>query len=106
MRHIRFENTGKRGWFVGDFSEAAFQTKDAEVCYCIEKPGAGVKHYHTKCTEIVFIISGKVICQDREYSDGDILVFNPGDINDCVYQTETVMIGVKTPAGGLDKVLI
>jgi quercetin dioxygenase-like cupin family protein len=105
MKHVRFENTGKRGWFVGDFPEAAFQTKDAEVCYCIEQPGDGVKHYHTVCTETVFIISGKLICQGKEYSDGDILVFAPGDINDAVYLTETVMIGVKTPAGKDDKVI-
>ena len=106
MKHVRFENTGRRGWFVGDFAEAAYQTDLAEVCYCVEKPGKGLTHYHTKCTEIVFIISGKIICQSKEYSDGDVLIFQPGDVNDCEYITETVMIGVKTPAGKDDKVLL
>ena len=106
MKHVRFENTGTRGWFVGSFPEAAFQTNEAEVCYCTEPAGSGIKHYHTVCTETVFIISGTVSCQGKEYSDGDILVFEPGDVNDCVYLTETVMIGVKTPAGGSDKILL
>lgn len=106
MKHVRFENTGRRGWFVGGFPEAAHQTDHAEVCYCVEKPGTGIKHYHTVCTETVLIVSGKVTCQGKEYTDGDILVFEPGDINDCIYVEETVMIGVKTPAGKDDKVLV
>lgn len=106
MKHVRFENTGRRGWFVGGFPEAAFQTDNVEVCYCVEKPGAGIKHYHTVCTEIILIISGKVTCQGQEYSDGDILVLEPGEINDCVYVSETIMIGVKTPAGKNDKILL
>jgi hypothetical protein len=54
----------------------------------------------------VLIISGQVRCQGEIYRDGDILIFEPGDINDCEYLTETVMIGVKTPAGADDKVLV
>lgn len=106
MKHIRFEKTGRRGWFVGDFPEAAFQTNLAEVCYCKESSGKSAAHYHTVCTETVYIISGKVLCQGKEYSDGDILVFSPGEINDCEYLTETIMIGVKTPAGKNDKVIV
>lgn len=106
MKHVRIERTGKRGWFVGGFPEAAFETDDVEVCYCVEEVGAGIKHYHTVCTEIVLIISGKAICQGKEYSDGDILIFEPGDINDLVYCEKTAMIGVKVPAGKFDKVLL
>lgn len=106
MKHVRIEQTGKRGWFVGAFPEAAFETDDVEVCYCVEEAGNGIKHYHTVCTEIVLIISGRAKCQDREFSDGDILIFSPGDINDLVYIEKTVMIGVKVPAGKFDKVLV
>jgi hypothetical protein len=106
MRHARLENTGKRGWFVGGFPEAAFYSEDVEVCYCVENVGAGVKHYHTVCTEIILIISGKATCQEKEYSNGDILIFEPGEINDLQYLESTTMIGVKIPAGKSDKVLI
>lgn len=106
MKRIRIENTGKRGWFIGSFPEAAFETDDVEVCYCVEEAGEGIKHYHTVCTEIILIISGKIACQGHEYTDGDILIFSPGDINDSIYLEKTVMIGVKVPAGKFDKVLV
>lgn len=106
MKSVRLENTGKRGWFVGGFPEAAFETDDVEVCYCIEEAGSGIKHYHTKCTEIILIISGKAMCQGNIYVDGDILIFEPGDINDMVYIDKTIMIGLKVPAGKDDKVLV
>ncbi len=106
MKSVRFENTGRRGWFVGQFPEAAHYSELAEVCYCIEQPGQGPRHYHSRCTETVLIVRGQVCCQGQIYTDGDILVFEPGDINDCEYLTETVMVGVKTPAGADDKVLV
>jgi len=106
MKHVRFEQTGKRGWFIGGFPEAAYETDDVEVCYCTEEAGGGIKHYHTICTEIVLIISGKISCHGQEYTDGDILIFNPGDVNDSIYVEKTTMIGVKVPAGKFDKVLV
>jgi len=106
MKHARLENTGKRGWFVGGFPEAAYYSDNVEVCYCTENSGAGIKHYHTVCTEIILIISGKATCQGIEYTDGDILTFEPGEINDLQYLESTTMIGVKIPAGKTDKVLV
>lgn len=106
MKHVRIDQTGKRGWFVGGFPEAAYETDDVEVCYCIEEAGEGIKHYHTVCTEIVLIISGKVSCRGSEFSNGDILIFSPGEINDLMYIERTSMIGVKIPAGKFDKVLV
>ena len=104
MKHVKFDKTGKRGWFIGDFPSAAYQTDKAEVCYTIEPANSYAPHYHTKCTEIVYIISGKVSCNGSEYSDGDILIFEPGEVNDCHYLIDSAVIGVKTPAGGNDKV--
>lgn len=106
MKHKKLSDAGRKGWFIGDFPQAAFQSKDVEVCYCVEELGAGIKHYHTKCTEIVLIISGKVICQGKEFSDGDIITLEPGEINDFNYLTRTSMIGIKVPAGGNDKICI
>jgi quercetin dioxygenase-like cupin family protein len=106
MKHKKLKDAGRRGWFIGDFSEAAFQSKEVEICYCTEEPGPSVKHYHTRCTEIVLIISGKLICQEIEFSDGDIIILEPGEINDFNYLAKTEMIGIKLPAGGNDKICI
>lgn len=104
MKHTRLENTGERGWFVGSFPEAATFTSLAEVCYKVEPAGQPPAHYHTKCVETVLIVKGKLILQGKEYSDGDIIVLEPGEVNDSLYLTQTIMVGVKTPAGGNDKV--
>jgi len=106
LKYFRLENTGRRGWFVGSFAEAATQTDLAEVCYVTEPAGQPPIHYHTKCVETVLIVKGQVIIQGKKYSDGDIVVFEPGEVNDSLYLTETIMVGVKTPAGGNDKVYI
>lgn len=106
MKITRIENTGRDGWFVGAFPEAVVYTDLAEVCYTIERPGKLRKHYHTRCTETVLIISGSCIINNQKCGPGDIVVLEPGEINDSTYLEESAVIGVKTPAGGDDKVYI
>jgi len=106
MKTFRIENTGARGWFVGTFPEAAVQTDLAEVCYTIEQPGQLPKHYHTRCTETLLVISGSCIMQGVKLGPGDISVLEPGEINDAYYLEESAVIGIKTPAGGDDKIYI
>ena len=106
MKKLRIEDSGARGWFVGSFPEAAVQTSLAEVCYTIEKPGQLRRHYHTRCTETLLIISGSCIQNGQRLGPGDISVLEPGEINDSYYLEESAVIGVKTPAGGDDKVYI
>lgn len=106
MKITRIEHTGDRGWFVGCFPKAAFQTDLAEVCYRIEPAGPIGAHYHTKCVETMLIIKGQAQCQGVVFSDGDIFVLEPGEVNDLVYLTDCEVITVKTPAGGNDKVSV
>lgn len=106
MQHYRLSETGARGWFIGAFPEAIVETDMFEVCYTVEHKGAANPHYHTRCKEIVLIISGSAEYQGKIYRDGDILVFESGDINSMQYLETTAMVGVKVPAGGSDKVLI
>jgi quercetin dioxygenase-like cupin family protein len=106
MKKLRIEDSGERGWFVGLFPEAALMTSLAEVCYTIEKPGQLPKHYHTRCTETLLIISGSCIQNGVKLGPGDITVLEPGEINDSYYLEDSAVIGVKTPAGGDDKVYI
>jgi mannose-6-phosphate isomerase-like protein (cupin superfamily) len=106
MKHVRFEDTGARGWFIGSFPEAAVQTDLAEVCYTPEPVGPIKAHYHTRCTETLLIISGSVIIQDTKFVAGDVIVLYPGEVNDSVYLEPSMVIGVKTPAGADDKVYV
>lgn len=106
MKTTHITKTGQRGWFVGDFPEAALTSAEVEVCYKVEPAGKMPAHYHLVCVETVLIVEGIVTCQGNEYHSGDILVFEPGDINDIECLVETKMIGVKTPAGGDDKIYV
>lgn len=106
MKVTRIEDSGDRGWFVGCFPKAAFRTDLAEVCYRIEPAGPIGAHYHTKCVETMLIIKGQAKCQGIVFSDGDIFVLEPGEVNDLEYLTECEVVTVKTPAGGDDKVLV
>lgn len=106
MKKVNINQTGKGGWFIGCFPEAAVQTDLAEVCYTIEPPGPIQAHYHTKCTETIFIIRGQASCQNQRFEQGDMFVIPPGEINNTIYLTECEIISVKVPAGGNDKVLV
>lgn len=106
MKTFRIENTGQRGWFIGSFPGAAFVSDQVEVCYTVEQVGKPLSHYHTKCTETIFVVRGKMLHQGKQYTKGDIIVLEPGEINDCEYLEETEVVAVKIPAGGDDKILI
>lgn len=106
MKITRLEKSGDRGWFVGCFPEAAHQSDLAEVCYKIEPPGPIGAHKHTKCTEVMLIIKGSAKCQGQVFTNGDIFILEPGELNDTEYLEQTEVVCVKTPAGGNDKVLI
>ena len=106
MKITKLTNTGDRGWFVGCFPEAAHRSYFAEVCYKVEPPGPIQAHRHLRCTETMLIIKGKAKCQGHIFSNGDIFILEPGEINDTEYLEETEVVCVKTPAGGNDKVLV
>jgi|SRR5210317_895086 len=106
MKHFKHSETGDRGWFIGCFDKAVIKTNDVEVCYSTVPKGFLEPHYHKICTETVLIISGKIKMHNKVFGEGDIVVLDPGEINDTEYLEETKIIGVKTPAGGNDKILV
>lgn len=54
----------------------------------------------------MLIVTGKIKVHNKIFTDGDIVVLDPGEVNDSEYLEETKIIGVKTPSGGNDKVLL
>jgi mannose-6-phosphate isomerase-like protein (cupin superfamily) len=91
-----------KGWFVGAFQPAAFATDAVEVG--VKRYRAGdceTAHFHKRATEITLILSGRVRMFGREWSDGDIIVVEPGDVTDFTALTDAINVVVKTP-GVLD----
>ena len=94
------------GWFVGNFEPTAYKTDKFEVSY--KKHTKGEKydsHYHHTVTEINFVMSGRLLMQNKELKDGDIFILEPYEIADPVFLEDCDIICVKTPSLN-DKIII
>lgn len=103
MKTFKLADSGARGWFVGDFPEAVYQTKDFEVCYQTNQRGHAVSHIHKEITEITLVVSGRVLTNGNIYVPGDIYILEPGDISQTEYLEETSVVTIKTPSIPSDK---
>jgi quercetin dioxygenase-like cupin family protein len=93
-----------RGWFVGDFSPTALATRDCEVA--IKHYAAGERedvHYHLVATEVTAILSGRVRMVEREWSEGDVIVLDPGEATGFEALTDATTVVVKMPSVKGDK---
>lgn len=103
MKKYKFSDM-KGGWFVGDFLPAAFSTKDCEVSCKVYKAGDyESRHMHKVATEITLIAKGKVQMNGNDYSEGDIIVMEPGEATDFLAVTEAMNLVVKVPSVKGDK---
>lgn len=105
MNLYRIEDM-KGGWFVGDFTPAAFQTKACEVSYKVHQQGERWDdHYHRYVTEVNLLVRGTMVLQDRELTAGDIFVLSPYEIADPVFLETCEIVCVKLPSFPNDKVV-
>ena len=105
MKHSRLEDMVK-GWFVGSFSPAAYQTGVCEVAVKHYRAGdEEQEHYHKLATEITLILSGRVYMVNKEWSDGDIIVLNPGEATSFKAITDAINVVIKIPGAAGDKYL-
>ena len=93
-----------KGWFVGNFEPSLYKTNDCEVAVKSYKKGDREgKHFHKIATEITVIIKGKVRMFDTEYSEGDIIVVEPGDTTAFEALEDAINVVVKIPGVNNDK---
>lgn len=96
-----------KGWFVGNFQPTLYQTNEVEVAVKYYQAGdKDVAHYHKIATEITVIVSGTVSINGVEYSAGDMIVMEPGDVSDFMALTDAVNTVVKLPGANDDKYLV
>ncbi len=105
MKTAKLEEMVK-GWFVGGFSPAAFNTDACEVAVKSYKAGdSEAAHYHKVATEVTLILSGRVRMAGREWGEGEIVVLEPGEVTDFVALTDAINVVVKVPGASDDKYL-
>ena len=96
-----------RGWFVGKFIPTTFSTESCEVAIKKYKEGDyEEKHLHKVGTEISVVIQGKVLMNGKEYTEGDIIVMEPGEATDFKALTDAKNVVVKVPSVKGDKYLV
>lgn len=106
MKTFKLSDSGARGWFIGDFPEAVYRTKNFEVCWQTNPRSYASSHVHYQITEITLVVSGKVLTNGKIYGPGDIYILEPGDISQTEYLEETSVLTVKTPSVPSDKHLL
>lgn len=103
MKTARLDDMIK-GWFVGNFAPSLLKTNDVEVAVKTYKCGDyEAQHYHKIATEITVIISGRVRMNGVEYSQGDMIVIEPGESTDFEALEDSVNAVVKYPGANDDK---
>jgi quercetin dioxygenase-like cupin family protein len=97
----------KGGWFVGDFTPTAYNTKDFELCYKEHTKGEQWDtHYHKEGTEINLLLEGKMIIQNTELNSGDIFILHPYEIADPIFLEDCKVVILKTPSVPGDKFVV
>ncbi len=93
-----------KGWFIGNFEPSLFKTNDVEVGVKSYKSGDHEgAHHHKIATEYTVILNGMVEMNGRQFSDGDIIMIEPGTTADFRAVTDVVTVVVKIPGANNDK---
>ena len=75
--------------------------------YLIHKKGEKWDfHFHTKSTEINYLIRGKMLSNNEIINSGDIFVFDPKVIAVPIFLEDCELICVKVPSSPGDKIII
>lgn len=103
MKKFNLTDAGARGWFIGDFDNAVFRTKDFEVTYQKNPRGQTPSHIHKVVHEITLVVRGSQICNGEIFKSGDICMLEPGDISQIEYLEDTEVVTIKVPSVPSDK---
>ena len=106
MKKHKLSESGARGWFIGDFPEAVFRTKNFEVNWQTNPRGHGINHFHKVITEIQLVTRGRMLVNGVVFGPGDICTLEPGDISQIDYLEEVDTVAIKFPSVPDDKYLL
>ena len=106
MKHHKLKNMFN-GWFIGEFSPAAFKSEACEVAVKHYSAGDCEKaHYHKVATEVTLVLKGEVEMMDSLWVAGDIIVLEPGDVSAFKAKTDCSTVVVKVPGVLDDKYIL
>ena len=100
-------NEYTKGWLVGNFSPALFQSNDVEVGVKKYKSGdKEARHVHNFVDEYTIILTGVVKMNDKTYSENDIIYIPKTTSTDFECLEDSITLVIKTPSIPSDKEIV
>lgn len=96
-----------KGWIVGNFQPSEHNNPHIEVAVKFFKAGERESpHYQIVATEITIVHQGTILLGNKEFSVGDIITIEPGEIAGFVSLTDSSLTCIKFPSLPNDKVVV
>lgn len=96
----------KGGWFIGDFQPTVLPSNDFVIaCKHYKKNDYEPAHYHRVATEYTLIAKGKVLMNNLEFGENDIIMIEKGESTDFKAVEDSTTVVVKVPSVKNDKIL-
>jgi quercetin dioxygenase-like cupin family protein len=93
-----------RGWFIGNFKPAVYETDQFEIgLLSHKKDEVWPTHFHKIATEYNLLISGSMTLNGTQINVGDLFIIKPGEIADPKFLEDCKILVVKTPSIPGDK---
>ena len=97
-------NEFTKGWLVGDFTPAIFNSKDIEVGVKYYTRGEfESRHVHKIITEYTIVLKGIVRMNDVLYGEKRIIKIDPNESTDFYCEEDAITLVIKTPSIPSDK---
>lgn len=97
-------NKYKKGWFVGNFFPSIYRNDEFEVAHHKHKIGEPTfPHFHKLTTELNYIIKGQLKVSGKILKEGDMWIYEPNEISDVEFLTDTELIIIRWPSIPSDK---
>ena len=94
----------KKGWFIGNFKNAIYETEEIEIAHQSFKKGhVGDKHTHHISIELTYIVMGKMEVSGKILKAGDFFEYSPYEISNTKFLEDTEIIVIKVPSLPDDK---
>ncbi len=95
------------GWYIGNFENAAYQTKGLEASFKIHKAGEVWDwHFHEHLDEINLLVRGSMTIQGKDIHPGDVFILEPMEIADPVFHEDCEVVCIKVPNFTNDKIVV
>lgn len=102
-------NNFKDGWLVGNFIPSLFKRTSVEVAVKeLPKGFIDKAHYHEKCIEYNFVLSGSIKTEAGEIiQKGECFTYQPGEVS-CteVISENTMVLAIRDNSDPKDKFLV